>query len=175
MFLSLFSYYSFSSIPFRNNTKVNVGTNLEILSKKLTVESNFAEEFFKLLKLKMVDKLSALTTSILISIILAVVLFLFIIFGSFTLAYKLSETFNSLIGAFAVVSLFYLLLGVFFFASRNWLIKKNLIQVFLSSFFSDTTSFSGNEIGTVSDNKELKESLNKPKFRRNRYRKKPNK
>jgi len=93
---------------------------LENLVHNLT---GFVETRFELLKYEVREELAKSAAKIILMVFIGFLATLFVVFASLALAYLLSEYYGRLTG-FLAVSIFYLILAIVLFASRESIIKK---------------------------------------------------
>lgn len=95
----------------------------------------YAKTSFDLYKLKAIDKITDIYSSMLSGIFIATVVIFFLFMVSVGLALYLGELFQSnYLGFFAVAGI-YLVLGIIFFVAKEALIEDPLNDYFVKQFF----------------------------------------
>lgn len=105
------------------------------LDEKLEALTDSLKEYvdtnYELIKLEVVDHSSDIISGIVSKLIVGVMLVLSAFFGSFYLAYYLSDLIGINNIGFAVVCGFYLLIAIFVHVTKKSLIEKNVCNSFI--------------------------------------------
>ena len=109
---------------------MQINEKLEVLADSL---KEYADIRYELLKLEIIDQSSSIISGMISSLIIISVLVLFTFFGSFYVAYYLSDLLQINYIGFAIVAGFYLLLAIFIYITKKNLIEKRIIAIFIKS------------------------------------------
>lgn len=97
----------------------------------------YLDTLFRLVYLSIVERLSVVLSRFVFAGILMIIFFLFFFFLSLSLGYYIAEFTGRVSLGFGVVALFYFVLLSFLYLSRNWFLKKYLLNFFVSSILKD--------------------------------------
>lgn len=95
----------------------------------------FLEARVEYTRLYLVEKVSKVFADLVTSTVVIVCFILAFLFGSVTLALYLSDLLGSYAGGFGCVSLFYILLAIIVYLTKNKYIEKAIINVAIRKYF----------------------------------------
>lgn len=101
---------------------------LEALTDSL---KQYADTNYELIKLEVIDHSSTIVSGIVTTLIITVILVLFAFFGSLYLAYYISDLLDINHIGFAIISGFYLLLGLIIYFNKKGFIEKPVCDSFV--------------------------------------------
>lgn len=87
--------------------------------------TEYAKTSYELVKLKVIDKISDIISSLIPHSVVFVIVVIFLLFCNLGIVFWLGEIFGEIYLGFFVVAAFYGLLGIFMLIMHNWL-KKNI-------------------------------------------------
>lgn len=88
-------------------------------------------------KLKIAEKSSAITATIIAAVIVGTVFFLFIVFGGVALAYALAGITGKMSLGFLIVAVIYLLVALVVWAGRRKLLQVPILNALLKQLFKE--------------------------------------
>lgn len=88
-------------------------------------------------KLKVAEKSSALTATIIAAIVVGAVFFLFIVFGGVALAYALAGITGKMSLSFLIVAIIYLLLAIAVWAGKRKVLQIPILNALLKQLFKE--------------------------------------
>lgn len=113
------------------------------LNEKLEALTDSLKEYvdtnYELIKLEVIDHSSEIISGIISKLIVGVLLVLFAFFGSFYLAYYLSDLIGIDNIGFAIISGFYLLVAIFIHLNKKSLIETKVCNSFVQKRISKKT------------------------------------
>jgi hypothetical protein len=95
----------------------------------------FLEARVEYTRLYLLEKISKAFADLVTSTVVIVCFILAFLFGSVTLALYLSDLLGSYAGGFGCVSLFYILLAIIVYLTKNKFIEKAIINVAITKYF----------------------------------------
>ena len=98
---------------------------------------NYTDTNVRLVYLSGVEKVSVILSRFVTSFLFASILLLLFFFVSISLGFYLSDYFGKLYVGFGLVSLFYLLLFMLLYFTRNRFLKKKLTDFFIRTLLKD--------------------------------------
>jgi hypothetical protein len=105
------------------------------LNEKIDVLTDSVKEYvdtnYELIRLQVIDHTSDIISALIGMLIFGVLFFLFLIFGSFYLAYYLSDQIGIEGIGFAIVGGFYLVMAILFYFNRKSLIENRVCNNFI--------------------------------------------
>lgn len=103
--------------------------NLRITAK------DYFETQIALVKLQAAEKISSAASAIIAYLVLSVFLLFFLLFGSFALAYFLSEWIGRPFAGFLIVGGLYLLTGMSIFFGRERILRRPILNALIRQWF----------------------------------------
>ena len=107
---------------------MQLNEKLEALTESL---KEYADTNYELIKLEVIDHSSDIIAGIISTFVVGIMLVLFLFFGSMYAAYYLSDLLGINYVGFAIVSGFYLFIGLLFYLSKKGLIEKRAVNNFV--------------------------------------------
>ena len=114
---------------------------LTLLESLISKSHEYVETRLDLFKLKMVDKSTEVASTIASGIALFVTGFIFFIFFNIGLALLIGDLVGKSYWGFFILAVFYALIGIIFYKSRNKLLKRPILGMFLKKIGKNTTSW----------------------------------
>ncbi|MEP7107532.1 MAG: phage holin family protein [Ferruginibacter sp.] len=106
-----------------------------VLQLKAWVDTEIA-----LAKLKFAEKLSKVISNLITVLFVGSVLFLFIFFASFALAWLVGELFGRIWAGFLMVAIFYLIVGIVAWLAREKILRAPVMNAIIRRLFSKEES-----------------------------------
>jgi hypothetical protein len=91
----------------------------------------------ELTKLSVIDRIVVISAALITDTFVAIMLVLTFLFGSLTLGFYLSELLDSYAGGFGLVTLFYLLLGLVVYFTKDKYVEKFLHNFMVKRIFKE--------------------------------------
>lgn len=114
---------------------------LTLIESLISKSHEYVETRLDLFKLKMVDKSTEVASTIASAIALFVIGFIFFIFFNIGIALLIGDLAGKSYWGFFILAVFYALIGFIFYKSRNKLIKRPILGMFLKKMGQNTTSW----------------------------------
>lgn len=112
----------------------NIATNIEKLYDKATL---YAKTSYELVRLKAIDKISEIISSLAVVISIVFIVAMFTLFLNVGIALWIGQTLNNISLGFFIVSGFYVLLAIIVFIYRKKLIKEPIDNLIVGKLLEE--------------------------------------
>ena len=114
---------------------------LTLIESLISKSHDYVETRLDLFKLKMVDKSTEVASTIASGLAMFVITFIFLIVFNIGIGLLIGDLLGKSYYGFFILAVFYALMGVIFYKSRNKIIKAPIIGIFLKKLGLNNTSW----------------------------------